>query len=437
MKINNILAIIVLITITSGGISFASNSNEKSIIKNITIPKYFFTDEINKNCKMRKKDTNDFYSNSLYSNFDLKINNNYQWLAKLTDYSWVKDHAKRSNSLEVYFTQLTDRMEYLNTVLTNSIINGTIRAQAEKAIDLMVSLAKADFIMDSTSVAQIMEMKKSGSFSLCYQGKGKESAVCHWHTAQEAARYAGQFTISANLVKPYMNDKEHTIIENYLNSMYTKYIQPWYVSSGSGTKKINHGFYQMGHGAISVLAYAHWNNDKELINYAFKTSFRIIDALVLKGGFIDNNSFRGVRGYWYHGTALNNMLGVVALAEEYNYPVDDKIYNKLTDAVNFMDRDAVEYLTWLENLPRKKSFSNGRVYIKYKGKSIYVGNASWKHKNAKNHMNTNGVFLDYLSKTYTDGKINKDRKAYKTFKYKIRNKFNDQELGFNPTCITR
>ena len=31
----------------------------------------------------------------------------------------------------------------------------------------------------------------------------------------------------------------------------------------------------------------------------------------------------------------------------------------------------------------------------------------------------------------------KDRKAYKTFKYKIRNKFNDQELGFNPTCITR
>ena len=131
------------------------------------------------------------------------------------------------------------------------------------------------------------------------------------------------------------------------------------------------------------------------------------------------------------------MLGVVALAEEYNYPVDDKIYNKLTDAVNFMDRDAVEYLTWLENLPRKKSFSNGRVYIKYKGKSIYVGNASWKHKNAKNHMNTNGVFLDYLSKTYTDGKINKDRKAYKTFKYKIRNKFNDQELGFNPTCITR
>ena len=48
------------------------------------------------------------------------------------------------------------------------------------------------------------------------------------------------------------------------------------------------------------------------------------------------------------------MLAMVALAEKYNFPVNDKIYNKLTDAVNFMDRDAKEYLTWLESLPRKK-----------------------------------------------------------------------------------
>ena len=48
-----------------------------------------------------------------------------------------------------------------------------------------------------------------------------------------------------------------------------------------------------------------------------------INALILEGGFINNNSFRGVRGYWYHGTALNNMLAMAALAEEYNFPVND------------------------------------------------------------------------------------------------------------------
>jgi len=83
----------------------------------------------------------------------------------LKDYSWVKDHAKRCDSLDVFFHQLTDRMEYLFATLTNSIIDGTIDIQANKAIDLMVSWAGAEIIMDTTSVRQIKDMIKSGSFS--------------------------------------------------------------------------------------------------------------------------------------------------------------------------------------------------------------------------------------------------------------------------------
>ena len=265
-------------------------------------------------------------------------------------------------------------------------------------------------------------MIKAGSFSSCYQGKGDEGAECHWHTAQEAARYAGQFVINANLVKPYMNKNELAIIEKYLVTIYKKYIHPWYFLTGAGVKNIKYGFYQMGHGAISVIAFAHWNNDKKLVNDTFKSTLRHINALILQDGFINNNSFRGVRGYWYHGLALNNMLGVLALAEEYNYPISDNIVKKLTNAVNFMDRDAKEYLTWLENLPRKKSFSDGKVYLKYNGKNIYVGNASWNHKNVKNHMKSSALFLDYLSETHTKGKINRDRKEYKIFNYKRKKK---------------
>ena len=416
-----------------------ANSNEKIIVSDISMPKYFFADQINKTCKM-KKDTNEFYSNSLFSDFDLKKNNNYQWLAKLKDYNWVEDHAKRSDSLDVFFHKLTDRMEYLHATLVNSLIDGTIEVQADKAIDLMVSWAKADFIMQTTTISQIKEMIKAGTFSSCYQGKGDERAKCHWHAAQEAARYAGQFGINANLVKPYMNKNELAIIEKYFVSLYKKYIHPWYFLTGAGLKNINYGFYQMGHGAISVLAFAHWNNDKKLVSNTFKSTLRHINTLVLKDGFINNNSFRGVRGYWYHGTALNNMLGIVALAEEYNYPVSDNIFNKLTDAVNFMDKDAIKYLSWLEKLPRKKSFSDGKTYLKHNGKNIYVGNASWKHKNSRNHMKSSALFLDYLSETYTKGKINRDRKEYKIYNYKRKKTglgLSDQELGFNPKCIYR
>ena len=267
-----------------------ANSNEKRIVSDIAMPKYFFADQINKTCKM-KKVSNDFYSNSLYSDFDLRKKNNYSWLAKLEDYNWKEDHDKRSNSLDVFFHQLTDRMEYLHATLINSIIDGNIEVQAEKAIELMVSWAKADFILDSTTISQIKDMIKAGSFSSCYQGKGDEGAECHWHTAQEAARYAGQFVINANLVKPYMDKNELAIIEKYLVTIYKKYIHPWYFLTGAGVKNIKYGFYQMGHGAISVIAFAHWNSDKKLVNDTFKSTLRHIGALILQDGFIDNNSF--------------------------------------------------------------------------------------------------------------------------------------------------
>ena len=152
-----------------------ANSNENKIISDIAMPKYFFTDQINKTCKM-KKVSSDFFSNSLYSDFDLRKKNNYSWLAKLKDYNWKEDHDKRSNSLDVFFHQLTDRMEYLHATLINSIIDGNIEVQAGKAIELMVSWAKADFILDSTTISQIKDMIKAGSFSSCYQGKGDEGA---------------------------------------------------------------------------------------------------------------------------------------------------------------------------------------------------------------------------------------------------------------------
>ena len=127
---------------------------------------------------------------------------------------------------------------------------------------------------------------------------------------------------------------------------------------------------------------------------------------------------------------------MVALAEEWNYPVQDEIYNKLTSAVEFLNRDSVEHLAWLEGL-KKYNVSNGNLYTKYKGKEVYLGNVSWKHKNARNHIHQQAVFLDYLAETYTKASFNKDSKEYKIYNHKKRNKTNDQQLGFNPTCITK
>ena len=55
-------------------------------------------------------------------------------------------------------------------------------------------------------------------------------------------------------------------------------------------------------------------------------------------------------------------------------------------------------------------------------------------------MKSSALFLDYLSETYTKGKINRDRKEYKIYNYKRKKTglgLSDQELGFNPKCIYR
>ena len=411
---------------------FANQANGDA---NIKMPKYFFTDAINKACKMKQPAPNFFDPPA--RELDLTIAANYNWLEDLKHYSWVKDHALTSNSLNVHFLELTDRTEFITTVLTNSIIDGSIETQANKAIDLILIWSKANVIMDSTSVEEILNMRKIGTYSKCYNGKGNEEAVCHWHTAQEAARYAGNIAIIANLAKPYMDNTELRHVELYLNAMYDKYILPWYNHSGSGNPKMYHGYYQMGHGAVSMLAYANWHNDKKIAEYTFKTTFQNIDYKIWdEEGFIDNNSFRGVRGYWYHSLALNNMLGMIALADQYNYPVENKTIGKLTSAVNFLNQDSKEYLHFLEGLDKYKN-KHGNLYTSYKGRELYIGNASWKHENARHHIHQEAKYLEYLTNTYTNASLPTDRLEYKIYKSKTKKELSDTMLGFNPTCITR
>ncbi len=449
MKFNSLLAGVAFITLTAcnttGSISNASTNKFDKVAGNftmpkaevnVTMPKYFFTDEINKTCTMTQAPA-DFFSPP---NKELDLTNEvtYKWLEDLKDYNWQEDHSKdHNNSLNVDFLELTDRTDFITTVLTNSIIDGTIEAQADKAIDLLVTWAKAEVIMDSDTIKDIFNKPKSEQ--KCYKGNSDVNAVCHWHTAQEAARYAGNVAIIANLARPYMNYTELTHVENYLNAMYDKYIVTWYNYSGSGNiKKIEwgNGFYQHGHGAIGMLAYAHWKNDKDIASYAFETAFKHIDYKVNEGGFINNNSFRGVRGYWYHSLGLNNMLGMVALAEEWNYPVEDKIYNKLTDAVQLLNQDAKEYLSFLESLDKVKN-KHGNLYLVYNGKEYYGGNGSWDHKDARHHIHQHAKYLDHLANTYTKASLETDKVEYKLWKSKSKKELTDSMLGFNPTCITK
>ena len=162
-----------------------SKSESNGAAKNISIPKYFFADKINKSCLMEgKHEYLSFGGKRSPLLLDLTVEQNFQWMDKLKYYNWKGDHDKRSDSLEVHMEQLTNRMNFLNATLDNAIIQGTLDVQAELAIKLLVVYAENNLIMDSTSIPEIRAMRKKGTYNRCYQGKGNTKAVCHAHIAQ-------------------------------------------------------------------------------------------------------------------------------------------------------------------------------------------------------------------------------------------------------------
>lgn len=389
-------------------ILFPGIANAKVKAKDIEFPGNFYTTEIGQCSAMGG------------ATFD--IGYNIKRVQGLIGYDWHADHEKNSNSLTVNHQNITGPAITFMVATHNAIGNGNEKA-ISIAVDLAVQLAKANTLHDSLGYLDSRKKPR------CWKNSNV-NAPCPYHEYQFARDVFGNYMITAIWLKPYMDDKQFKIVDKYIKKMYKKFLKP------TEGKVKDRGFYQNADGGTPILLYASWTNNKKLAAKEINTRLKQIDTVYYKDGYINNNSFRGVRGYWYHSSAVNNMLGMVALAEEYNYPIDDKIYSKLTDAVEFLNRDSVEWLTTLEGLNKFTSFS-GKKSISYNGKDYYIGNASWKHKNARNYIHQEGVFLTEMVETYTKATLNKDSKEYKIYKYKSRNKLNDQQLGFNPTCITR
>ena len=407
-------------------------------LKTFSFHNIFFANSINQNCLMEGKHEHlSFGGVRSPLSLDLTKEKIFQWMDKLKFYNWKGDHEKRSNSLDVYMEQLTNRMNFLNATLDNAIIQGELDVQAKLAIKLLVAYAENNLMLDSTSIPEIYAMKKKGTFDRCYKGKGNTKAVCHWHTAQEASRFAGQITIAALKVRPFMDKASSGIIGDYLKSLYEKFSQPWQDNHGKRWKKKSQvGFYQMGYGSFSVLAYAAYTQDKQLAHKTFEETYNYIDKRLLEDGFIVNNSFRGVRGFWYHTLGLNNILGFVALAGEWNYPLNDEFRLRISKAVDQMGlgaRDIDAYhAQWIDK------FNTKTYRLKFAGRDIYVGNSSLDEKDARYHIHQQAPFIDYLSKRYSDADVSffsQEVTGVKIWKYKKRGAYYDRMLGFNPKCI--
>ena len=418
-----ILGIVVFSLLISGSVNAKKND--------IVIPKYFFANELTKEtCPLEGVHGHGSWGKT-YWELDLAINhvsksknpelqgNNYDHLMELTEYDWNKDHELRSNSLYVNHEKHSNRMALLHGTIVTAIIDNKMEEHGPIIAEVMVAWAEAGVMLSTLTSKEISKLKDEGKVDkLCYgNSKALTNSPCISHRPHEAQIYGATYIQQAYLMKDQFTKEQFQIVDEYIEALYKKYIEPW-ATKELTTKKSARGFIQMADGTISVLSYLAWKNKPEEAAEWIKKGIKKANKVVYEDGYIHNNSFRGVKDVWYHSQGVNNLLGLYAIAELWGYKkFPKKLKKKIDKTVDVLNLGLTDVKTY-----RKRKDPSG------------LKNFSTKQKDAAYHTHQMAISLDWLIEKYTDRDhtiVANDR----MWKSKKSAYFVDRNFGFEPKCI--
>ena len=415
-----LLGIIVLGFLLSGNAYAKKNE--------IVIPKYFFANELTKEtCSLEGVHGLGSWGKE-YWELDLAIThvskkknpelqgNNYDHLMELTEYDWNKDHELRSNSVFVRHEKHSNRLALLHGAIVTAIVDNKMDEHGPIITEVMVAWAKAGVMLNTLTLKEIKKLKDQGKADrTCYGGgKAKGKSKCITHKALEAQIYGATYIQQAYLMKDQFTKEQFKIVDKYIDTLYKKHIEPWVLISQSEPI----GFIQMADGTISVLSYLAWKDKPEEVTKWIKKGIKKANKVIYKDGYINNNSFRGVRDVWYHSQAVNNLLGMYAIAELWgykNFPKELKQrIDKTVDVLNLGLTDVKTYRK-RKDPSKKNNFTKNQVQATY-------------------HVHQMAISLDWLIENYTDRDhtIVANDRMWKSLKSAY---FVDRNFGFDPKCM--
>jgi len=371
-----------------------SNNSQKSTqvkvkASDINFPGKFYTTEI-ESCKAMAG-TPTFNSNS-----------SIEFVEGLIGYDWHADWEANSNSMNVYHQKITGPIKIFMSATHNAIGNDN-QANIKIAKNLLIDLAKVDTLYDSIGY---IDVKKK---PMCYAG-GDINSPCWYHEYQFASNVFSNYMITALWLKDELNEQEFKIVDKYIKKMYKKFLKP------IEFHKEEQGFYAMANGGTSILVYASWTNNTKLAAEEINHRFQEMDRLFYEDGYINNNSFRGYRGQWYHSYGLDIALGYVYIADLWGAEVPEKLHNKLVKASKVANLAITD---WDQFKSRK-----------YGGAQ---SNAIEDPKNAIKHTHQMAIAIDTLMKIVTGVELEHDAVYLQKRKYHTKDGIDDL-IGFNPNC---
>ena len=381
-----LLGIVVLV------LFITSQGQAKVKSKDINFPGNFYTTEI-KSCKAMDYGT--FSSNEAINKVE-----------GLIGYDWHADHHTNSTSMNVWHQAITDPINMLMVATHNAIGNGN-QANIKIAKNLLIDLAKTDTLYDSIGYNEVLKKPP------CYAGRGDINAPCWYHEYEFARNVFSNYMITALWLKDELNKQEFKIVNKYIKKMYKKFIQP------TELQIQEQGFYAMANGGTSILVYASWTNNKKLAAKEINFRFKEMDRVFYEDGYINNNSFRGYRGQWYHSYGVNIALGYVYIADLWGAEVPKKLHKKLIKASEVVNLAITDWDKF-----KSRKYTGGKI-------------ANFIPKDhAIKHTHQYALAIDTLMQIITDVELEHDPEYLGKRKYQIKESYGiDQLIGFNPNCI--
>lgn len=202
-----------------------------------------------------------------------------------------------SNSLTVKWNYIGDRV-LRNLGMAYTVASENNQEDAEKLLAMVEQAADTSLFYDWENWQDIAGKS-------CWKGPDSKCAYHHPEVVSQA--FLGMM-MTAIVLEEYVTPSQKTKFDNYFKKMYNRFIKPQAFNSWST------GFYAGANGGIANLAYARWTRDQGLFIKEINYRTRIIKKHFREDGWIENNSWRGNRDYWYHTLGVDTVLGYMLIA---------------------------------------------------------------------------------------------------------------------------
>ena len=332
-----------------------------------------------------------------------------EWVIQHVDgligFDWHTHHHLNSSSVNVRHKPITGPMKTLMGATHNAIGNNN-KTNIDIAKNYLVELARTKTLYDSIGRTKV---RKKPSCSATWG----TSKACWYHEYEFARQAFTNYMITAVWLKDELNNQDNIIVSNYIKDMYIKFVKQDKLSDETG-------IYAFANGGVARLLYASWINNTDLAAKEFNQRFAEFKEHIFDDGYIDNNSFRGNKGQFYHSYGLDIILGYVYIAELWGVEIPADLQVKLVKAsklVNLAITDPKKFYS----RPYPYGIAKGQVK---KGDPLNMFGPAYTHPAA--------IAIDTLMYKMTGIELEYDP-IY--LSRRSNNSGIDDLIGFNANCI--